>query len=245
MRDATQEYYGARRTTIKDVTGFLCFVAGWFVTGAIAWNGLAAGFESGDYVGAMGTFGVVVFIGAALCGVLGLALGAAIGAGWETWHRRAHPRREAADHGSTETAPAPIPQEVERPFVPRPVVALVEPYVIAPDAAGFISFAHDVFAGREVTRVTRPDGSIHHAEVAIGDARVMLADPSPGIPAQPTVIYCRVPDCDGCVARAITHGATLLRPVHDSTGSGDRIGAVRDPWGVTWWIATPVSGTGR
>ncbi len=210
------------------------------MTGAFVWRVLADGFEAGDFVGAMTRFAGLTVVGAVCGGLLGLALGALIGRLWEASHRRSHPVREAALHSAGWVEPDPA---APRPFVAPPVRPTVEPYVVTRDVAGLIGFIHDVFDGREVTRVHRPDGSIHHAESRIGSARIMMAEPSAEVAATATTLYCRVPDCDATVARALTGGATLVRPVTGSASGDDRLGVVRDPWGITWWIATPITGT--
>jgi len=234
------EFYDSRRASIKDGAGYLSFIIGWFVTGAAFWRVLADGFEAGDFVGAMTKFAGITIVGAILCGILGMALGALIGRVWEASHRRSHPMREAALRSAGWVEPEPAGP---RPFVAAPVRPSVEPYVVTRDVAGLIGFVHDVFDGREVTRVHRPDGSIHHAESRIGTARIMMAEPTVGVAATASTLYCRVPDCDATVARALAVGATLVRPVADSASGDDRLGVIRDPWGITWWIATPITET--
>ncbi len=234
------EYYASRRATIKDASAYTCFIIGWFVTGAAAWRVLADGFEAGDFVGAMTKFAGITVIGAICGGILGLAIGTLVGGLWEASHRRTHPTREAALHSAGWVEPEP---PGPRPFVAPPVRPTVEPYVVARDVAGLIAFIHDVFDGREVARVHRPDGSIHHAESRIGSARIMMAEATPEVAASATSLYCRVPDCDATIARALAAGATLIRPVADSASGDDRLGVIRDPWDITWWVATPITET--
>jgi PhnB protein len=236
------EFYASRRATIKDGAGYLAFVIGWFITGAAFWRVLADGFEAGDFTGAMTKFAGITVLGAVLFGVLGMALGSLLGALWEARHRRTHPVREAALHSAGWVEPDP---SAPRPFVAPPVQPTVEPYVVADDIPGLIAFIHDVFDGREVTRVLRPDGRVHHAESRIGTARIMMAEPSSQLPAGASSLYCRVPDCDAVIARAVAAGATLVRPVGESTSGGDRLGVVQDRWGITWWIATPITETSQ
>jgi PhnB protein len=86
---------------------------------------------------------------------------------------------------------------------------------------------------------------IDHAELEIGDSRVMVADAHPGSSVQsPAVlggttitltIY--VEDADHVFDQAIAAGATADDPVKDKP-FGDRSGTIIDPVGHRWTIAT-------
>ena len=86
-----------------------------------------------------------------------------------------------------------------------------------------------------------PGGTIHHAEISIGDSRIMLADEHPEIQAlspktiggSPVTIHLYVEDVEAAVAA----GAKLVRPVADQF-YGDRTGGIEDPFGYRWFIAT-------
>lgn len=93
------EFYSLRRSTIKDTTGLLAFVAGWLGSAPIAWPYIRNGFESGDVTAGVFRFSIVVFGTAIGCGVAGLGLGATGGWVWERVHRyrrAAHPQEERA-----------------------------------------------------------------------------------------------------------------------------------------------------
>jgi PhnB protein len=114
----------------------------------------------------------------------------------------------------------------------------IAPYIIVPRAGEFIEFLTNAFAGTERFRVGREPGSelIMHAEVAIGNSIVELADANEQIPAAPMAIHLYFDDADVFFARAIEAGATSIYEVGDHV-SGDRQGAVRDPFGNVWYIA--------
>jgi PhnB protein len=114
----------------------------------------------------------------------------------------------------------------------------IAPYIIVPRAGEFIEFLKNAFDGTERFRVPRGPGSefIMHAEVAIGNSIVELADANEQFPAAPTAIHLYVDDADSTFARAIEAGATSIYEVGDHV-SGDRQGAVRDPFGNLWYIA--------
>jgi len=50
----------------------------------------------------------------------------------------------------------------------------VTPYLACGDAAGAIDFYKKAFGASEVFRMAAPGGRIGHAEVKIGDSRIML-----------------------------------------------------------------------
>ena len=60
----------------------------------------------------------------------------------------------------------------------------VTPYLIVDDAAGAIEFYRKVFGARKLMRMPAPDGRIGHAELTIGDSRIMLADAFPDMGAR-------------------------------------------------------------
>src|SRR5690348_3512346 len=119
------------------------------------------------------------------------------------------------------------------------------PYLSIRNAAAAIEFYKAAFGATEAYRLMQPDGRIGHAEINIGGARIMLADEFPEIGFQspeslggsPVHIHLDVPDVDTFAQRAVSAGATIVRPVADQF-YGDRSGQVRDPFGYTWIIST-------
>ena len=113
------------------------------------------------------------------------------------------------------------------------------------DGAAAIDFYQRAFGARETMRVLTPDGKIMHAEIQVGDSRVMLADEFPDMgcvsPASvghaTSSLYVYVPDVDAAFKRAVAAGAKAVMPVTDMFW-GDRFGAVDDPSGHRWGLAT-------
>ena len=114
----------------------------------------------------------------------------------------------------------------------------IAPYFIVPRAGEFIEFLKNAFGGTERFRVGREPGSefIMHAEVTIGNSTIELADANEQFRAAPMAIHLYVDDADSVFARALDAGATSIYKVGDHV-SGDRQGAVRDPFGNLWYIA--------
>jgi PhnB protein len=121
----------------------------------------------------------------------------------------------------------------------------VTPYLILSGAGDAIAFYEKALGAEEVMRLGDPGGKVHHAEINIGDSRIMLADEHPEIQAMspktiggsPVSIHLYVADVDAAVARAVAAGAKLIRPVADQF-YGDRVGGIEDPFGYRWFIAT-------
>ena len=55
----------------------------------------------------------------------------------------------------------------------------ITPYLCIKGAADAIEFYRKAFGATEVMRMAQPDGRVGHAELQIGDSRVMLADEFP------------------------------------------------------------------
>jgi PhnB protein len=114
----------------------------------------------------------------------------------------------------------------------------VTPYLTVRGAAKAIDFLKKAF-GAEISHepLKRPDGTIMHAEVTIGDSRVMIADESEMAKATMSTLYLYVPNVDGVFHQAVKAGATKIMEPADMF-YGDRSGGVKDPSGNSWFIAT-------
>jgi PhnB protein len=123
----------------------------------------------------------------------------------------------------------------------------VTPYLSVHGAADAIAFYKKAFGAREVMRMPGPGGTIGHAEIQLGDSRVMLADEFPemnfrgpySIGGTPVNIHLYVSDVDKVVKKAVSAGAKVLRPVTDQF-YGDRSASLEDPYGHVWHVATHV-----
>ncbi len=121
----------------------------------------------------------------------------------------------------------------------RPGLTSITPYIIVRPAAQFMEFLKSAFEGVERMRMPAPDGSIMHAEVAIGDAAIEVSDGNEQYPTAPAAIHLYVDDPDAAYARALQAGASSIYAPTDDHPSGDRWGAVKDHFGNHWYIATP------
>ena len=121
----------------------------------------------------------------------------------------------------------------------------ITPYLIVNGAAAAIEFYKRAFGATEVMRMPAPDGRIGHAELQLGDCRVMLADEYPqmdcrgpkSVGGTPVFLHMYVDDVDAVVKQAVAAGARVVRPVQDQF-YGDRMGTVADPYGHVWHVST-------
>jgi PhnB protein len=122
----------------------------------------------------------------------------------------------------------------------------VTPYLIFEDANSAISSYGKAFGAQELFRM--PMGNrIAHAEIQIGNSRIMLADEAPQMDAHgpkhhngsPVSLMLYVAGVDSVAEKAVAAGAKVLRPVKNQF-YGDRSGTFLDPFGYKWTIGTHV-----
>ena len=121
----------------------------------------------------------------------------------------------------------------------------ITPQLTLENAAETIEWYKRALGAQEVRRSVGPDGKIAHAELAIGDSRFMMNDAMMGakgakaLGGSPASFWVYVSDADALFNRAVAEGAKVQVPLTDQFW-GDRSGAIADPEGITWWIATRV-----
>jgi PhnB protein len=113
----------------------------------------------------------------------------------------------------------------------------VSPYLIVHGVAKVIDLLTQAFDGTELFRMPKPDGTIGHAEVKIGDSVVMLGEASAEFPPMPATVHVYVNDVDAVYRRAVRAGAESVRQPADQF-YGDRNAAVKDAGGNCWFIST-------
>lgn len=123
----------------------------------------------------------------------------------------------------------------------------VTPSLTIKGAAQALALYQSAFGAEILMRLDGPNGIVVHAEMQIGDSRVMLSDEMPewgslspssiGGTASSLMIY--VEDVDAALARAAKAGAEITMPADDQFW-GDRMGAIQDPFGHRWSFATHI-----
>jgi PhnB protein len=121
----------------------------------------------------------------------------------------------------------------------------LQTYLAVEDAARAIDFYKQAFGADEILRMPGPDGKIGHAELQIGDSKLMLSDPFPQSSVRPPAerggptgsVFMYVDDVDATFEQAKGAGATVVMELEDMFW-GDRFGTLADPFGHVWSIAT-------
>jgi PhnB protein len=119
------------------------------------------------------------------------------------------------------------------------------PYLAVEDADKAIEFYKDAFGAQELLRMPGPDGKIAHAELEIGDSKLMLSDPFPQSNVKPpserggptASIFMYVEDVDAIFEQGQRAGAKVVSELEDLFW-GDRFGTLSDPFVHVWSIAT-------
>ena len=115
----------------------------------------------------------------------------------------------------------------------------VTPYLVIPNAAGFIAFTQDVFNATLVNKFMRDGESlIMHGEIKIGDSVIMFADSTEQYAPQPAGFFIYVENADKVYERALEKGAAPVTKISDQ--SYGRSGGVKDAFGNTWWITSVI-----
>lgn len=123
----------------------------------------------------------------------------------------------------------------------------ISAYLAVNNAEAAIAFYQRVFGAQETGRLVMPGGVIGHAELQIGDSKLMLAEEMPAwgnqspttLGGTPVTIALYVDDADATYQRALDAGATAIEAVKDQF-YGLRAGVLCDPFGHKWHLMTPI-----
>lgn len=119
----------------------------------------------------------------------------------------------------------------------------ITPILTFDNAVKAIDWYKSALDAEEISRALGPDGKVMHAELRIGDSRMMLHDAMMGkkgpkaLGGSPAGLWIYVEDCDALFNRAVAAGAQITMPMGDQFW-GDRCGTFTDPHGYDWSIAT-------
>lgn len=123
------------------------------------------------------------------------------------------------------------------------------PYLSVKNADKAIEFYKKAFGAKELGRIRMPDGTVGHAEIEIGNSRIMLADEneqwgnrSPSsLGGSPVSLCLYVENVDAVFDRALKAGARVKgeMTVKDQF-HGDRSGSLVDPFGHEWSVMTHI-----
>jgi len=123
----------------------------------------------------------------------------------------------------------------------------ITPYLVMRHAAEAIEFYKRALGAVEIYRLHFGEGKVAHAELQVGDTRLMLADEVPGFGAMsaftiggtPITLMHYVENVDEVADRFIKAGGKLVRPI-ELHFYGDRSGQFEDPEGYRWTLTSHV-----
>ncbi len=122
-------------------------------------------------------------------------------------------------------------------------------YLTVKEAHKALEFYKKAFGAKEIGRITTPDNKIGHAELQIGNSRVLVAEEMPEwgnkspktLGGSPVSVCLYVEDVDRVFKQALNEGAAIEggMDVKDQI-YGDRSGTLKDPFGHQWIISTHI-----
>ena len=86
------------------------------------------------------------------------------------------------------------------------------PYVTVADGDAVIAFMQQAFDAKVLERLNHDNGRLMHAEVQIGDSRLMLSQGNGQHPPMPCALYLYLPDVDATCRRATPAVSGPRRP---------------------------------
>ena len=125
----------------------------------------------------------------------------------------------------------------------------ITPHLVFKGAEKAIEFYQRAFGAKQIGGVFRsPDGKVAHAELQIGDSRIMLADEFPGMGSDSSPqtlggtsghLFIYSDNVDHLFDQAVKAGATVVAPLINQFW-GDRYGQLKDPFGHVWALGQHV-----
>ena len=120
----------------------------------------------------------------------------------------------------------------------------VQPYMIFAGCVKAMEFYAKAFGAHEVMCMKSPEGVVGHAEMQIGNSRIMMADEHPemgyvsplALGKSPVGFMLYVEDADATYAQSVAAGAKSIAPMADKEYG--RSGIVEDPFGYQWYVTT-------
>lgn len=120
----------------------------------------------------------------------------------------------------------------------------ITPYLALRDASAAIAFYEKALGAKELYRLPMPGGAIGHAELLIGNSRIMVSSEMPdfgnksaqSFGGSPIGLCIYVENVDAFADRFVKAGGKVVRPLENQF-YGDRSGTFEDPEGYKWTLA--------
>ncbi len=112
----------------------------------------------------------------------------------------------------------------------------VSPYLIVENVPACISFLKETFSAHLEGKLDRPNGTVMHAEITVGDSLIMLGEPMGSFGPMPAALFVYVSNPEVVFERAKENGGEVVMEMTDQVHAGARYGGIKDPQGNYWWI---------
>ncbi len=116
----------------------------------------------------------------------------------------------------------------------------ITPYLIIEEVPKCIAFLEATFGAKLDGKLNRPNGSLMHAEVMIGDSLMMLGEPMGEFGTKPATMFVYVEDAQAIYDRALANGGKFVMEMMDQPHAGVKYGGIEGPCGNIWWIGTKI-----
>ena len=115
------------------------------------------------------------------------------------------------------------------------------PYLHPQGAPKMIEFLKQAFGAEEMAVHQSPDGIVRHATVRVGTSVLEMGEAHGQWQPMPMTFMLYVEDADEWYARAMKAQGTISISAPGDQPYGDRMGAVKDPFGNTWYIGQHIA----
>lgn len=115
----------------------------------------------------------------------------------------------------------------------------ITPYLVVKDVDEVVTFIQKAFDARVDASIKNEDQQTMHAEITIGDSKLMIGrEQEPGT-ATSSMLYLYMKDTDNVYKKALKAGGVSIMEPTDQF-YGDRNAAVQGPSDTQWWIGTHI-----
>ncbi len=126
-----------------------------------------------------------------------------------------------------------------KPFKPTNANT-ISPYLIVENVEACISFLENTFDAKLEGKLDRPNGTLMHAEVVVGDSLIMLGEPMGEFGPIPAAMFVYVPNPENTFEKAKENGGEVVFDMMDQPHAGVKYGGIKDPYGNIWWIGKQI-----
>ena len=114
----------------------------------------------------------------------------------------------------------------------------VSPYLIVDNVPSCIAFLQKTFSAQLLGHLDRPNGTLMHAEVLVGDSLVMLGEPMGEFGPIPAAMFVYLAEPEQAFDLAKDNGGEVVMDFAEQPHAGVKYGGIKDPCGNFWFIGS-------